>query len=154
MKSRKNKATSRLSGTARAALLAGAVGVLLGVAVAPAGAATAWGQIGNIGSALGISYNNQAGVDNSSKWAATVTSANTNAPVGYIGSRGRLFNGSSICSDPGTTYNNVAASSHYGYSTFGVSCGSGARYSYGVSYFYNGSGYNAAYTFQSPSLNF
>lgn len=138
----------------RIAAAAALVGVLLGGVASPAAATVYNSSVGNIGSAAGYSYTNQATIDNAIRWASTKTNANAVAPPGYIGSNGRLFRSSgSLCAESGFAYTSTSAS---GYQVFSPSggCGSGYYYGYGVSRFWNGNGYNSAYTFKTPNLNF
>lgn len=76
------------------------------------------------------------------------------APVGYVGSRGRLFLDSGQMSCEGTnTYNNSSIT--YTTMWIGYSCDRfthGTWYSYGVSYSWNGSGYSPWYSFRTVSV--
>lgn len=132
-------------------------GALVGFAMGVSGvavAATASSGFATNGTYLGVSYRNQATVDNSGKQAWTYMDASASVPFGYMGARGRLFRSSgSLCREGATKYNDTTNYTIIGYSGVNT-CGAGAYYSYGVSYKYTGSGYSAYYTFSSPTLNF
>jgi len=124
-----------------------------GVSVAGANAGNASGSYGFF-TAGSTQYINFASIATSSNVAQATTSTSRNAsttPSGWAGSRGRLFtSGGSLSCEGSTTYNSGTI---YGYHE-AVSCirfTSGTWYSYGVSYGYNGSGYNASYTYLSPN---
>lgn len=126
------------------------VGFSAGFAGTAASAGTASSGVGNYGV-----YNNQATITTSpgTAKASTMSGKQTgNAAAGYLGARGRLFtNGStvSIYCEGTTLYNSVSAHQQYAYSCTGG--GSRTWNSYGVSRFYNGSGYNDVMTFNSPN---
>lgn len=126
------------------------VGFSAGFAGTAASAGTASSGVGNSGV-----YNNQATITTSSGTAkaSTMSGKQTgNAGAGYLGARGRLFTDGSMVSiycEGTTLYNSVAAHQQYAYSCTGG--GSRIWNSYGVSRFYNGSGYNDVMTFNSPN---
>ncbi len=99
----------------------------------------------------GVSYRNQATISTSAGKAVagtTVWATSGSVPGGWIGLRARLFSGSTLIQEGGTQYNGGSATS-IGTGTTRYS--SGTWKSYGVTYGWNGSGYNAHYTFQSPN---
>jgi hypothetical protein len=105
-------------------------------------------------SAGGRSYQNWSVVRTSSfKADATTLTAFTSGltTAGYAGSRGRLFTSGGSLSCEGVNSYNTQDLAAVGYSCIRKT--SGAWYSYGVSYAWNGSGYNAFYTFKSPNQN-
>ncbi|GCE77334.1 hypothetical protein [Cellulomonas biazotea] len=106
-------------------------------------------------SANGKSYSAQALVytNTGSAWAySRINSKSGNVASGWMGANGRLFNsGGSLVKEGGFTYNSGAAS---GLSIpSGTLYRSGSFYSYGVVKVWNGSSYNAHYTFKSPLQN-
>jgi hypothetical protein len=98
-------------------------------------------------------YMNYAHVTTSTSyaWSDTVTQRNGGGTqVGWAGSRGRLYTGAGALSCEGSN----VFSSTYGSPAVGDSCtrtAHGTWYGYGVSYGWNGSSYNAAFTFTTPS---
>jgi len=137
---------------------AGMLGLFLAAAVVSGGAtvvqaATSSSSVGYHTSG-GVQYFNRADVDNTNKRAATTTGRADNAVMasGRAGSQGRLFLSSgTLCTQGAMTYNNGGTFAQGRTST---TCGPQAHYSYGVSNSWNGSGYDAWYTYRSPSLNF
>jgi len=130
-------------------------GFILGAGtVAFAGLADSpWGYYGPI---LGKSYRNQAtvvtGTDHAWAYTYVETTGQENLPAGYMGALARLYKSGTLCSQQGYTYNDTALAG-FSEATF-VNCGRGTYYSYGVTKAYNGNGYNAVFTFQSPSQNY
>ncbi len=132
------------------------VGFSVGFAGTTASAGTASSSVGLWGS-----YKNQATITTTTGGTGTAkastmsgTQSGGNAGAGYLGARGRLFTDgsmSAIYCEGTTQYNSVAASQQYGYSCTGG--GHRSWNSYGVSRFYNGSGYNDVMTFNSPIQN-
>lgn len=106
-------------------------------------------------SANGKSYTAQAVVytNTGSAWAySRINSSSGNVASGWMGANGRLFNSAgSLVKEGGFTYNSGAAS---GLSIpSGTLYRSGSYYSYGVVKVWNGSSYNAHYTYKSPQQN-
>lgn len=101
----------------------------------------------------GHQYINWASVTTTtnSAQARTVTQWNGGGTTaGWAGSRGRLFtSGGALSCENTTVYNPSNGSIASGYSCIKNTVGS--WYSYGVSYGWNGSSYNAFYTFKSPN---
>ena len=131
-----------------------AAAFLVSFSPSAASAGTASSNYGNFSTA-GVAYRNQAvvytgnGISSASTFTGPTT---TTAPSGRIGSQGRLFTSGGTLSCAGAVrYSNIAVSP--GGFWQGTSCqrGSGTWYSYGVSYTFNGSGYNATYTLISPN---
>ncbi|MEE4540353.1 ATP-dependent Lon protease [Streptomyces sp. V4-01] len=120
-----------------------------------ASAATASSSWGAYGPVHGYRYENLAAVTTTSSRVYAVTEAynagSGNVPTGYIGVLARLYKGSALCASNGYTYN-TAPMPGWSIPTQGNGCGSGTYHSYGVSQAFNGSSYNAFYTFVSPSL--
>jgi len=79
----------------------------------------------------------------------------SSSPTGYVGSRGRLFiqsTGAMSCEGT-TSYSNTSLTYPSNWSN--QSCtrySHGSWYSYGVSYSWNGNGYNPWYTFRTPAV--
>lgn len=134
-------------------------GVFISCFLASAGTQLAFA--GSASSATGFytagstQYLNYATVETSSGRAEAFTQTRANTiptPSGWAGARGRLFSSGGALSCEGTNQYNTAT----GAGVFGYSCiryTSGAWYSYGVSYGWNGSGYSAFYSFISPNQN-
>ena len=94
--------------------------------------------------------NHQASaLTNTAPWGFT-------APAGWVGSQGRLFKsaGGALYCAGSTSYNGSSSAS--GTFSSGSSCIvhiASAWYSYGISYGWNGNGYDSFYTFLSPVQN-
>lgn len=153
----KGRQRHRLSkGQIVVALLAlGVVGFSAGFAGASASAGTAESQVGAF-SAGGRTYYDGAYIRTSSKNAqassAIYTPGSSNYPTGYFGARGRLFIGGSTSnmSCEGTTQYSSGPLTLF--QAFSCTRGTAGTWnSYGVVYGYNGSGYQAQYTFNSPN---
>lgn len=137
-----------------------AVSFMAGVTPTVANAGIATSTVGSF-SVAGNNYRNFARIatyptSNHQASAFTHTAPNGfTAPVGWVGSRGRLFTSGGALSCEGiNTYNpsSLASGSYH----VAVSCirnQVGTWYSYGVSRAWNGSGYNSVYTFLSPNQN-
>lgn len=120
-------------------------------------AGTAYSQISYV-TVAGKQYRNYAtimtGVTNA--YARTNSGPNEDpASAGWVSSRGRLFTSSGALSCEGTNQYNSATlqpeETVVGYSCYRYL--SGSWYSYGVSQYWNGSGYSAHYTYRSPNQN-
>jgi hypothetical protein len=122
-----------------------------------AGAAFAgdvWGTTGYY-TVAGIQYENFAriktttGQASAESWARKVGG---NTPIGYAGARGRLFTSGGALSCEGSFGYNPSNTAY----AVGGSCTryySGAWYSYGVTEGWNGSGYDAFYTYRTVNQN-
>ncbi|SDS84616.1 hypothetical protein SAMN04489834_2273 [Microterricola viridarii] len=126
---------------------------LVGFGLQPASAGDASSDTGTF-TVSGKTYTNYATVtgNTSGHWAsARTTTSRPGAQNGDMGSKGRLFTSNNSLSCEGNiTYNSGASYAN------GDSCTrwqTGSWYSYGVSYGWNGSGYNPVYTFQSRLQN-
>lgn len=133
------------------AVLMSAIGFGVTVPLA-ANAGTANSSNGNY-TDNGIGYFNRATITTTVGKATASTTVGTrngsSAPGGWMGFRARLFSsGGSLIQESVTQYN--------GGPSFQASIGTsrnagGSWYSYGVTYGWNGSGYNAHFTFTSPN---
>lgn len=139
--------------TVRASTAALLASFLVSFGVTASNAGTANSSLGYY-SASGYNYSNQAIVVTSSGYAeartkVSVTSGSC-APSGYIGLRARLFtSGGSLNRE---SQNRYTSSCTMGYdSPIGAGGLYGTWYSYGVSFAWNGSSYNAVYTYKSPN---
>lgn len=133
------------------ALMMGMVGFLLAYAPIASNAGTAYGNWGGY-SVGGVSYQNRAWITTSAGSAGARTDVKPTsgcAPAGYMGVRARLFtSGGSLVQESSIAYNSGCASLMTAPSNRSAS---GTWYSYGVTWGFNGSGYNAYYTFISPN---
>lgn len=136
------------------------IGVLVTLGGGTAYAATAYSNVSSVGPVNGRSYTNQAYITNGGGtgwlYASTTTrSTSGNAPTSYMGVQPRLFYQGTICRLGGWYYNSSgpAVSVTAGTNTVSrLGCVSAPHYSYGVAKYFNGSAYNAHFTFQSPVL--
>lgn len=148
-----------VSGSRKMLLAFGIAGVLSGFFATAAVAATAGSTWANWSAGPGSSnMNSRSVVDNSLTRASAETFSQTNLPPGYIGSLGRLYDGSTLalCRQGAWTYNSATTYYVRGF-TDGVYCGSGAYYSFSVSRAWDtwGAGsYHTHYNNFSPNLNF
>lgn len=121
-------------------------------------ASTAYSPYGYYGPFLGYEYYNQSYVSNDYGQLVARSSANVysggngEAPTGYMGVLPRLFKGSALCAQPSNYSYNPSPAVGYDVPVYAY-CGSGSYSSYGVTKAYNGNGYNAYFTFQSPNIN-
>ncbi|MEU5539965.1 ATP-dependent Lon protease [Streptomyces sp. NPDC020362] len=128
---------------------------LLGAFVPQASAATAYSPWAYYGPVYAHYYKNRAWVGTSSRIYAVTDVYNqstTNVPAGYMGALARLYRNQVLCTQTGYAYNTGPAAG-MSVPTTGNACGSGAYYSYGVSKAYNGNGYNAYFTYESPHVS-
>lgn len=134
-----------------------AVGLALGVGAAPAMAGTANSAKGYTGTIGGKTWWNQATIYTSSGSAQATTSSgpwSTSAAAGHVGSQGRVMASGDALKCLGTmTYSTTTLAAQSGSSGYCRKSMSGAYYSYGVSHFWNGSGYSPYLTYRSPSQN-
>lgn len=133
------------------AVLMGLVGFLLAYSPMSSDAGTAYGSWGGY-SVGGRDYQNRAWVSTSTGSAGARTDVRPTsgcAPSGYMGARARLFNsGGSLIQESSIVYNSVCANSMTVPTNRSAS---GTWYSYGITWGFNGSGYNSFYTFVSPN---
>lgn len=120
-------------------------------AVSHAGTATSnWGYF----TVAGKQYRNQATIITSPGNASARTYVGPTgacAPSGHMGYRARLYNsGGTLVQQSSIGYNSICAAGFSGPTNRNAS---GAWYSYGVTWGWNGSGYNAFFTFKSPNQN-
>ena len=139
---------------AKLGIAAFVIGIVTGAGVAEAG--HAYGPYGYYGPFAGYSYRNQAGIHTTSSdvWASTwvENQAPANVPTGYMAAMARSYKSGVLCKVADYKYNSQPLSG-MSQLVFG-SCGRGAYSSQGITKAYNGNGYNAYWTFQSPSQNF
>ncbi len=137
---------------AAAVMVAVGFGATVAPAVASAGTAT---------SSTGYYTDNGRGYFNRAEISTSVgraiassivgTSNGQGAPGGWMGARARLFSSNgALVQESSTSYSGANA---YQLSIPTSRNAGGTWYSYGVTYGWNGSGYNAHYTFQSPNQN-
>ncbi len=138
---------------------AGLVGLLacglVGSFTPQASAATATSPWVYYGPVHGYSYKNRATVSTTPRIYAVTGVYNQstgNVPSGYLGALARLYRNQTLCTQTGYVYNSGSANG-MDVVTTGSSCGSGTYYSYGVSKAYNGNGYDAYFTYESPHLS-
>lgn len=133
-------------------------GVFLGAA-SVALAAEAYGTVGGTYVIDGHTYYNRSDIltqqgGSPSDWAYTVTWTQNNSTVGagWIAVDARKFKNGSLCEQTGYQYNSSPVTG-LGLYANSVACGSGTYYSYGLTAYWNGNGYDYYDTFRSPSLN-
>lgn len=101
----------------------------------------------------GKGYYNRAEMNTSAgkAWAVTVVGTSNGQPTngGWMGARARLFSSNGALVQESNTVYNGGSSTLLSVPT--TRYANGSWYSYGVTYGWNGSGYNAHYTFQSPN---
>jgi hypothetical protein len=131
---------------------------LLGSSVGAANAGTAKSAYGYLTTG-GYQYQNYALISTNTQfhyataWTTSKRTTGNTTPVGWAGSRGRLFTSGGAMWCEGTTLYNTGT---VGWAADASSCtanATGAWYSYGVAYGWHGSGYTAYYTFLSPNQN-
>ena len=128
------------------------LGFLIGVAplAAHAGqAVSSWGYY----TINGVAYKNAATISTSSgsavAWTAVAKNGSGCFPSGWAGARARIFNSAGSMLKQSSILYNSGCTVMYDQGT-SVS-GSGARYSYGVTWGWTGSQYSAVYTYKSPN---
>lgn len=135
----------------------GIAGILSGLFVPAAFAATANGSWGNW-TANTNNMTSRSVVDNSLTRASAETFSQSNLPPGYIGALGRLYVGSTfaLCRQGTWVYNSATTYYVRGF-TDGNYCGTSSYFSYSISRGWDsrGSGsYQTYYNSLSPNLNF
>lgn len=123
------------------------------VATTTVALATVTGPFSYYGPVLGISYKNDSFVNYTAQngpYAGTDVYVTSGGP-GYIGQLPRLYKGTALCYQGSDYY--YSGPTTYDLYTATHDCGSGTYYGYGVTKAYNGNGYNAYYTYKSPSIN-
>lgn len=146
----------RLTTGTAAALVAGVTTATIVAGATVALATSATSGFSYYGPVLGISYKNDSFVESvalpAGRYAGTDVYVTSGGP-GYVGQLPRLYKGTALCQQ-NSDYYYSGPTSHDLYTTAGGSaCGAGTYYAYGVTKAYNGNGYNAYYTFKSPSIN-
>lgn len=107
-------------------------------------------------------YSNYCGIttgtSNGTPFANTSTRAQSNptttkVPVGYLGSKARLYDGSNrLIAETSYVYNSTeTATLNSDFASKNPAVSGTAYYGYGITAAYNGNGYTTYYTFKSPS---
>lgn len=146
-------ATNRTKWAARLSLLAFLSFFAVGYGAGSAYAGVAYSSYG-YSTVAGKQYQNRAVIGTSSGNAQATTETKRSSgstPIGWAGSRGRLFTSGGSLSCEGTNQYNSTGSGALGLSCIRYSVGT--WYSYGVSLAWNGSSYQSFYTFLSPNQN-
>jgi hypothetical protein len=134
-----------------------AIGLALGLGTAPAMAGNAIGSKAVTGTIGGKTWWNQATIYTSPGSAQATTHAgpwSTSAAAGHAGAQGRVMaSGDALKCLGSMTYSTTTLAAQSGTSGLCRKSMSGAYYSYGVTHFWNGSGYSIYLTHRSPSQN-
>lgn len=130
------------------------VAIGFGATIAPAAASAGSASSSNgYYSDNGRGYYNRAEMNTSAgkAWAVTVVgpSNGQGVPGGWMGARARLFSSNGALVQESNTVYNGQNSTLLSVPT--TRYANGSWYSYGVTYGWNGNGYNPHYTFQSPN---
>lgn len=141
----------------RTAFLAFVIGIIFSLIITAVEAAdgSAYSNTKSYGPVNGYSYYNQAGIGVQSGYLFAETdvtkSGGGTVPTGYMGTKVIDYREGYLCYSSDVYYNPVAAGAIIDSQDLGVGCGDGTYYSKGITYAYNGNGYSAYNTNQSPN---